>query len=137
MRLLLFIGCIGLLPLLSGCALSCRFGPYQNELREAEGNIDRIEGNLARGYALHESSEFEREPYEVQERQCITATADGCLKYETRTVTKYRDVLDFKETPVAIDVEIERSNLEYWYDIYEQVEPLAAAEYDECIATRR
>ncbi len=128
---------VGMLLFLSSCAsLTCSFGPWQNEFREAESQISKIEGNLARGYALHRSERYESVPYTTTETYCVTADALGCLHSETRTITKYRDELRYTETPIAIDVEAERSRLSYWYGVYAEAEPLAAAEYDDCIAAK-
>ncbi|MAM60689.1 hypothetical protein [Maritimibacter sp. UBA3975] len=68
------------------------------DLRAAESRIGELEGNVARGYAIHRSTE----PYEYR---AVCRDRDGepyeCTKTDFRTV----------ETPVPIDVADQRRQL--------------------------
>jgi len=114
--------------LLGGCAeMACRLGPQQQELGELESLYDTAQGNVDRGYAIHESLEPEWEPYETEE------TVGG----DARIVTKYRSVWRTVETPVAIDVDAEKRKALRLRSEILRLRPAAEREFSACMARNR
>jgi len=107
--------------------MACRLGPQQQELGELESLYDTAQGNVDRGYAIHESLEPEWEPYETEE------TVGG----DARIVTKYRSVWRTVETPVAIDVDAEKRKALRLRSEILRLRPAAEREFSACMARNR
>lgn len=120
---------------LSGCAeLACRSGPLQRELQALESEFHEVQGNLARGYAIHVRYELTTEPYTDEETYCAAHDLAGnCTLVGERSVTKYRHVERRIEDPVAIDMDATRERSEFLWGRIRSLRPSAYAEYEACI----
>ncbi|KPN64426.1 hypothetical protein SAMN04488527_101457 [Aliiroseovarius crassostreae] len=90
-------------------------------MRKAERNATRIEGNIARGYAIH------RQTIRVPTAEICT-NPDGstytCMDYDHQVI----------ETPVAIDIAQERRKLAELQKIIAQERPKVVSATQSCIA---
>ncbi len=134
-RLLGFALALGVV-LTPGCAsLLCRSGPVQQELRALESEFHTLQGNLARGYAIHVRHDYRSEPYTETETRCSAHDIYGkCTLFESRTVTKYRQVPHRIEEPVAIDMSSTRERVSLLNGRINALRTPAAQEYQACMA---
>lgn len=125
--------------LLSGCAeLACRSGPQQRSLSTLEDAYERVSGNVYRGYAIHYSRELVTEPYTEEVTVCeLFDDAANCVRWHTRSDTKYRDVYKTVERPVSIDIEAERERMESLQRSLDPARIAAEQEYLSCMAEHR